>query len=68
MNDDLTAKVANAIRRMHSTYHGERMVMKAHGRLEWVLKRPIPVVDAEEALCILIEQGWTWEEITFINS
>jgi hypothetical protein len=64
----METQVAAAIKLMHSTHAGERMVMKALSRLAWLRKEEIPVSDAEEALCILIENGWTWHEICSINA
>jgi hypothetical protein len=61
-------EVGKAIAVMHQTFAGERMVLKALEREAWKRKEPIPVSDAEEALCILLESGWTWQQICFINS
>lgn len=64
----LVDRVSQAIKTMHEAYMGESMVMLALEREAWLGGRPIPVVDVEEAVCILVECGWTWAMIARVNS
>lgn len=67
-NAGLIARTTKAIEYMRTVFAGEAMVMEALSREAAMTKRAIPVVDAEEALCILIERGWTWAQIARVNS
>lgn len=51
------------IARMNDTYKGEPMAIKAAYRATGYVTEY-----ADEACCLLVEQGWTWSDVLTVNS
>lgn len=49
-----------------SAYNGESMIFKAACRAAACHRSDI--FDVEEAACLLIERGWTWDDVLNANS